>query len=158
MEIRLQTKVFEARSALEQGAVELDMVIPIGLLKSGQYQAVLEDIQGVTETAHQCGAIVKVIIETCMLKRREKIIACLLCQAAGAEFVKTSTGFGAAGATVEDIDLMRRVVGPISKMGVKAAGGIRSLADARTLRLAGANRMGTSVGGKIMRELTAETR
>ena len=153
-----QTKVYEARSALEQGAVELDMVIPIGLLKGGQYQAVLEDIQGVTETAHQCGAIVKVVIETCMLKRREKIIACLLCQAAGAEFVKTSTGFGAAGATVEDIDLMRRVVGPISKTGVKAAGGIRSLADARNFRLAGANRLGTSVSGKIMRELTAETR
>jgi deoxyribose-phosphate aldolase len=93
-----------------------------------------------------------------MLKRREKIIACLLCQAAGAEFVKTSTGFGAAGATVEDIDLMRRVVGPISKTGVKAAGGIRSLADARNFRLAGANRLGTSVSGKIMRELTAETR
>jgi deoxyribose-phosphate aldolase len=153
-----QTKVFEARSAMEQGAVELDMVIPIGLLKGGQYQAVLEDIQSVTDTAHQGGAIIKVVIETCMLKRREKIIACLLCQAAGAEFVKTSTGFGAGGATVDDIDLMRRVVGPISKMGVKAAGGVRSLEDTRALRKAGANRLGTSAGGKIMKELAAETR
>ena len=134
------------------------MVIPIGLLKGGQYQAVLEDIQSVTDTAHHGGAIVKVVIETCMLKRREKIIACLLCQAAGAEFVKTSTGFGTGGATVDDVDLMRRVVGPISQMGVKAAGGVRSLADTRAFRKAGANRLGTSAGGKIMKELAAETR
>jgi len=151
-----QTKVVEARSAIEQGAVELDMVIPVGLLKGGHYQAVLEDIQSVTETAHQGGAILKVVIETCMLKRREKIIACLLCQAAGADFVKTSTGFGTSGATIEDIDLMRRVVGPISVMGVKAAGGLHSLEVARSMRQAGANRLGTSCGSKILQELAAE--
>lgn len=149
-------KVAEAQSAIEQGAVELDMVIPVGLMKGGQYQAVLEDILNVSETTHRGGAILKVIIETCMLKRREKILACLLARAAGADFVKTSTGFGTGGATIEDVDLMRRVVGPISEMGVKAAGGVRTLADARAMRTAGANRIGTSHGQEIMQALTAE--
>lgn len=149
-------KVAEAQSAIEQGAVELDMVIPVGLLKGGQYQAVLDDILNVSETTHRGCAILKVIIETSMLKRREKILACLLAGAAGADFVITSTGFGTGGATIEDVDLMRRVVGPISAMGVKAAGGVRTLADVRAMRAAGANRIGTSHGQKIMQELMAE--
>lgn len=149
-------KLTEAHVALEQGAAELEMVMTIGLLRGGQYQAVMDDIQAVVETAHAARALVKVIIETCVLSRREMILACLLSQAAGADFVNTSTGFGKGGATMEDVDLMRRVVGSTGKMGVKAAGGIRTVADAQALRKAGANRLGTSSGIKIMEELAAE--
>lgn len=147
-----KTKAFETRLAVEQGAQETDMVIPIGLLKSGEYAAVLDDISAVVEAAHAGNAIVKVILEMVLLSQREKIIGCLLSQAAGAEFVKTSTGFSTGGATVADIQLMRRVVGPISKTGVKAAGGIRSLADAKSMLEAGANRLGSSAGVKITKE------
>ena len=114
-------------------------------------QTVLEDIQAVTETAHAMDALVKVILEMALLNEREKIAGCLLSQAAGAEFVKTSTGFGPGGATVADVQLMRRAVGP--RMGVKAAGGVRSLADARAMLAAGATRLGSSAGVIIMREL-----
>jgi len=145
-----QAKVDESLLAIEAGAQEIDMVIPVGLLRAGEYEAVAEDISGVVEASHAHGAIVKVILEMAFLNRKEKIAGCLLSQAVGADFVKTSTGFGPGGATLEDVELMRRVVGPM--MGVKAAGGIRSLADARAMLLAGATRLGTSAGVKIVRE------
>ena len=113
-------------------------------------QAVAEDIQRVVDTAHARGAVVKVILEMALLTRFEKIIGCLISQMAGADFVKTSTGFGPGGATLEDVELMRRVVGP--QMGVKAAGGVRSLADAHAMLQAGATRLGTSAGVKIVQE------
>jgi deoxyribose-phosphate aldolase len=145
-----QAKVDETRHAIEAGAKEIDMVIPVGLLRGGEYAAVAEDIAGVVEMSHAHGAHVKVILEMALLNRKEKIAGCLLSQAAGADFVKTSTGFGPGGATLEDVELMRRVVGP--QMGIKAAGGIRSLADARAMLAAGATRLGTSAGVKIVQE------
>ena len=143
-------KIEETRAAIEAGAQEVDMVIPVGLLKGGEYAIVLEDIRSVVETAHGLAAAVKVIIETALLTQSEKITACLLAQAAGADFVKTSTGFSTSGATVQDVELMRRVVGP--QMGVKAAGGVRSLSDARAMLQAGATRLGSSSGVKIAQE------
>lgn len=143
-------KVAEARWCIEEGAVEVDMVIPIGLLKGGEFAPVFDDVQAVVETAHTLKAAVKVILEMAYLNRSEKIIACLMCQRAGADFVKTSTGFAASGATVEDVTLMRSVVG--DKMGVKAAGGVRTLEDARAMIRAGANRLGSSAGVKIMQQ------
>ena len=143
-------KVFETSACLEAGAQEIDMVIPIGLLKSGAYDQVLEDVQGVVQVAHSGQALVKVIIETALLTRQEKIIACLLSKAAGADFVKTSTGFSTSGATVEDIDLMRRTVG--EQIGVKASGGVRSYQDAIAMIEVGATRIGTSSGIKIVQE------
>jgi deoxyribose-phosphate aldolase len=129
------------------------MVINIGALKAEAYGQVLNDIEIVVETAHNQRAIVKVIIETALLTKTEKIIACLLCKEADADFVKTSTGFSTAGATVSDVELMRRVVG--AKMGVKAAGGIRNLADAQAMIAAGASRLGASAGVAIMQEARA---
>ncbi len=149
-------KVFETRDCLEKGAREIDMVIPVGLLRAGQYEAVLEDIRAVVEAAHPAGALVKVILEMALLDHTEKIAGCLISQAAGAEFVKTSTGFGPGGATLADVELMRRVVGP--QMGVKAAGGVRSLADAQAMLAAGATRLGSSAGVIIMQELAAGKR
>jgi deoxyribose-phosphate aldolase len=146
-------KIYETLACINAGAAEIDMVINIGALKSEAYGLVMNEIQAVTGTAHNQGAIVKVILETALLTRREKIIACLISQAAGADFVKTSTGFGTGGATVEDVALMRCVVG--SEMGVKAAGGIRTYADAVAMIKAGANRLGASAGVKIVQE--AET-
>ncbi len=131
------------------------MVLPIGLLRAGDFETVLEDIYSVVEAAHAQDALVKVILETALLNQREKIAGCLLSQKARADFVKTSTGFGPGGATVEDIELMRRVVGP--DMGVKASGGVRNLAIARAMLNAGANRLGTSSGVIIMKELEEET-
>jgi len=128
-------------------------VLNVGALKGQAYGLVLNEIQAVAQTAHNQGAIVKVIMETVLLTTREKIIACLISKAAGADFVKTSTGFGAGGATVEDVELMRRVVG--ATMGVKAAGGIRTLADALAMIQAGANRLGASAGVKIVQEAEA---
>ena len=148
-------KVFETLACINAGAAEIDMVINIGALKSQAYGLVLNDIQTVVQTAHNQGAIVKVIIEATLLTRWEKLVACLFSQAAGADFIKTSTGFGPGGATVEDVTLMRRVVG--AQTGVKAAGGIRSLADARAMIRAGANRLGASAGVKIMQEAQAFT-
>lgn len=143
-------KVFETLACLQVGASEIDMVLNIGALKSEAYGLVLNEIQAVVQTAHNQRAIVKVILETALLTRFEKIVACLLCRTGGADFVKTSTGFGPAGATKEDIDLMRRIVGP--QVGVKAAGGIRSLGTALAMIRAGANRLGTSAGVKILQE------
>jgi len=146
-----EAKAEESRLAINAGSQEVDMVIPVGLLKGGEYEAVFNDIHAVVDVAHSFSADVKVILETALLTRREKIVGCLLSQAAGADFVKTSTGFGPGGATVEDVELMRRVVGP--EMGVKAAGGVRSVADARAMLQAGATRLGTSSGVKIMQEV-----
>jgi deoxyribose-phosphate aldolase len=146
-------KLFEASEALKLGADELDMVIHVGALKSGERHAVEAEIRSLASLAHDGGAILKVIIETALLEDKEKILACALAMEAGADFVKTSTGFSSAGATASDVHLMRGVVG--TKMGVKAAGGIRTLADVETLLAAGANRIGTSAGVSIMRELGA---
>ena len=143
-----EVKVFEAKKALENGADELDMVINIGALKDKNYEYVKKDIEDVTKVAHEKGAIVKVIIETCYLSEEEKEIACKLAMEAGADFVKTSTGFGTGGATIEDVKLMRKVVG--DKLGVKAAGGIRTYEEALAMINAGANRIGTSSGVKII--------
>ncbi len=146
-------KVFETLASISAGAREIDMVINIGALKGEAYGLVLNEITGVVQTAHNQGALVKVILEMALLTRREKIVGCLLCKAAGADFVKTSTGFGPGGATVEDVALMRRVVG--AERGVKAAGGVRTLADALAMIQAGANRLGASAGVTIVREATA---
>jgi deoxyribose-phosphate aldolase len=143
-------KVAEAQAALDDGARELDMVIHIGGLKSLADNLVSADIRAVTDAAHDADAICKVIIETCLLNEEEKTRACRLAVAAGADFVKTSTGFGSAGATVEDVALMRRVVG--FEIGVKASGGIRTLDDLLKMTAAGATRIGSSSGVKIIEE------
>ena len=143
-----EVKVFEAKKALEDGADEVDMVLNIGALKDKAYKYVRNDIAEVVRIAHEKGAIVKVIIETCYLSEEEKEIACKLAVEAGADFVKTSTGFGTGGATIEDVKLMRKVVG--DKLGVKAAGGIRTYEEALAMINAGANRIGTSSGVKII--------
>jgi deoxyribose-phosphate aldolase len=145
-----EDKAYEAHRVIENGAVEVDMVINLGALKGESYGLLLNDILFVTQEVHNRGAMIKVIIEATLLTRREKILTCLLAQAAGADFVKTSTGFGPGGATVEDVDLMRRVVG--SETGVKAAGGIRTYADAMAMIAAGANRIGASAGVTILQE------
>ncbi len=145
-----ELKAQETRAVIERGAVEVDMVINLGALKGGDYPLVLNDILAVTEEAHALGAKVKVILETALLSQYEKILACLLARAAGADFVKTSTGFGPGGATKEDVALLRRVVG--NSVGVKAAGGIRTLQDALAMISAGANRLGVSAGVAIVRE------
>jgi deoxyribose-phosphate aldolase len=146
-------KRFEAEEALRIGASELDMVLNIGALKSGDRNLVQDDISGVALIAHENGGIVKVILETSLLTLDEKLVACQLAVAAGADFVKTSTGFAAAGATADDVALMRGVVG--EKLGVKASGGIRLAADAVALIQAGANRIGTSSSVAIVRDLGA---
>jgi deoxyribose-phosphate aldolase len=143
-----EVKAFECRNAVEQGAAEIDMVINIGALKARDLELVAKDIRGVVSAAHAGGAIVKVIIEAALLTDEEKTIACLLSKEAGADFVKTSTGFASGGATVHDVSLMRRVVGP--EMGVKAAGGVRTYADAESMIKAGATRVGASAGVKII--------
>ena len=141
-------KVFETRQAVRAGAAEVDMVLNGGAVKDGNWQAVREDITAVVEAAE--GALVKVILETCLLREDEKRTACEACAAAGAHFVKTSTGFAGGGATVEDIRLMRSVVG--DTLGVKASGGIRNRQDAEAMIEAGANRIGTSAGIEIVKE------
>jgi deoxyribose-phosphate aldolase len=141
-------KVMEAQLATQQGASEIDMVINIGALKGGDLQLAARDIRGVVRAVHSAGAILKVIIETALLTNDEKVTACLLSKEAGADFVKTSTGFSGGGATVEDITLMRRVVGP--EMGVKASGGIRTTEDAEKMVKAGATRIGASASVKIV--------
>jgi deoxyribose-phosphate aldolase len=149
-------KVFETLTCVNAGAEEIDMVMNIGALKGEAYGLVLNDIQTVAQAAHNQGAALKVILETGMLNRWEKICACLICKAAGVDFVKTSTGLGYGGATVEDVDLMSRVVGPEVK--VKASGGIRSYADALAMIQTGASRIGTSAGVRIVEEaLTSST-
>lgn len=140
-------KAFETKDAIENGADEIDMVINIGALKSKNYDLVLEDIQAVVAASGD--KLVKVIIETCLLTEEEKVKACQLSKEAGADFVKTSTGFSTGGATVEDVALMRRTVGP--DMGVKASGGARSYEDAIAFIEAGATRIGASSGVAIMK-------
>jgi len=147
-------KSYETEVAIDDGADEIDMVINIGALKDGNHALVLSDITGVVETAHSKDKLVKVIIETVLLTDAEKEKACLLAKEANADFVKTSTGFAGGGATVEDIALMRRVVG--AEMGVKASGGVRSYADAVALIEAGATRLGASAGVKIMQGEVSE--
>lgn len=143
-----EVKAFETRNALDNGATEIDMVINIGALKAGESELVARDIRGVVEVAHAANALVKVIIETALLTDEEKVIACLLAKEAGADFVKTSTGFSGGGATVHDIALMRRAVGP--SLGVKASGGIHTHEEAEALVAAGATRIGASAGVKII--------
>lgn len=147
-----ESKAAEAAIAVRDGAQEVDMVINVGALKSGDQDAVKADIAAVAKTAHAGGAILKVILETSLLNDTEKAIACVLAKAAGAEFVKTSTGFSTAGATAHDIALMRQSVGP--EMGIKASGGIRSLQDLQAMTAAGATRIGASASVKIV-EATA---
>lgn len=143
-------KAYEARRAIFNGAREVDMVINIGALKSGDDCAVEDDIRAVAEAAHDCGVLLKVIIETALLTDDEKVRACLASKNAGADFVKTSTGFAKGGATVEDVALMRRTVG--NSLGVKASGGVKGIEDARAMFEAGATRIGASVGVKIAQE------
>ena len=146
-----EVKVFEAQKSIERGAQEVDMVINIGALKSGRAGAVEADIQGVVAASHHSGAICKVIIETCLLTRDEKIQASLAAKNAGADFVKTSTGFSTAGATPEDLRLIRETIGP--NTGIKAAGGVRTLEDLQKMVEAGATRIGASAGVKIIEQL-----
>jgi deoxyribose-phosphate aldolase len=143
-------KNYETRRAIFDGAAEIDMVINVGALKSGDLRTVERDIEAVVEPCRQCGAISKVIIEAALLTDEEKITACTLSKAAGADFVKTSTGFGPGGATAADVELMRRVVG--AEMGVKAAGGVRDLEGLKAMVAAGATRVGASAGVKIVQE------
>jgi deoxyribose-phosphate aldolase len=143
-------KNFETRRAIFDGATEIDMVINVGALKSGDLRTVERDIEAVTEPCRQCGVTSKVIIEAALLTDEEKITACTLSKAAGADFVKTSTGFGPGGATAADVALMRRVVG--ADMGVKAAGGVRDLEGLKAMVAAGASRVGASAGVKIVQE------
>lgn len=146
-----EVKAFEVKNAIENGADEVDMVINIGELKDGNYDKVQKDIEAVVEAAKD-QALVKVIIETSLLEREEKIKACELAKAAGADFVKTSTGFSTGGATIEDVKLMRETVGP--EMGVKASGGIHNAKEAMAMIEAGATRLGASSGVAIMNGLS----
>ena len=145
-----EVKNFETRRAIFDGAAEIDMVINIGALKSGDLRTVERDIEAVVEPCQQCGVTSKVIIEAALLTDDEKITACTLAKAAGADFVKTSTGFASGGATAADVALMRRVVG--ADMGVKAAGGVRDLEGLKAMVAAGATRVGASAGVKIVQE------
>jgi deoxyribose-phosphate aldolase len=142
-----RVKAFEAQTAVENGATELDMVLNIGAIKSGDADGAHADIQAVRQAAGS-GRILKVIIETCLLTEKEKILACEISKAAGADFVKTSTGFSGGGATAEDIALMRKTIG--REMGVKASGGIKDRDTALAMINAGANRIGTSSGVAIV--------
>jgi deoxyribose-phosphate aldolase len=147
-----EVKLYEARRARLDGASEIDMVMAVGLLKSGQQGRVREEIAEVARALHAEGALLKLIIETALLSEDQKVAACSLAVEAAADFVKTSTGYACQGATVEDVVLIRRVVGP--DIGVKAAGGIRDLTTARLMLAAGATRIGTSSGVSIIRSLS----
>ena len=151
-----ETKITETRTALRDGAREIDMVLNIGALKTGHHAAVLADIQAVVQLCREARALCKVIFETCLLTDTEKIRACELCITGGADFVKTSTGFSTGGATVDDVALLSRLVKPHG-LGVKASGGIRSLADFQKMVTAGATRIGTSSGIKILQEAAGST-
>lgn len=143
-----EIKAMEARRAIRDGAREVDMVINVGALKSGDHQTVLADIAKVVDSAHEAGAIVKVILETSLLTDEEKVVGSSLAKKAKADFVKTSTGFSGGGATVYDVALMRETVGP--DMGVKASGGVRTKADVEDMIAAGATRIGASAGVQIV--------
>ena len=142
-----EVKAFETAAAIRDGAKEVDMVINVGALRGAEFETVYEDIKAVVDAA-KGKALVKVIIETCLLTDEEKVTACKLAKQAGADFVKTSTGFSTGGAKVEDVCLMRETVGP--EMGVKASGGVRSKADAEAMIAAGATRIGASSSKKII--------
>lgn len=148
-------KTVEVTEAMQNGCSGVDMVINLGALKSGLYRQVEDEIRAVVNAVSACrdDGLVKVIIETCFLSSREKKASCLIARDAGAHFVKTSTGFGSAGATVEDVTLIKSVVG--QEMGIKAAGGIKTLAQAKALVEAGATRLGTSSGMAILQEMDA---
>lgn len=148
-----EAKVAETRAALREGATEIDMVQNIGALLDGDLETVGSDIRGVVEEAHRAGAIVKVILETALLNDVQKTEACRLAKQAGADFVKTSTGFGSGGATVHDVALMRSTVGP--ELGVKASGGIRTIEDLRKMVEAGATRIGASASVSIVNSAAA---
>jgi deoxyribose-phosphate aldolase len=147
-------KLDEAHVALEKGAQEIDMVIHIGALKAGDDALVRSEIESLSRLVHERRAILKVIIETALLSEEEKVRACHAARDAGADFVKTSTGFSTSGATIGDVELMRREVG--SEIGVKASGGVRTLDDLLNMVNAGATRIGTSNGVKIMEEALAK--
>jgi deoxyribose-phosphate aldolase len=147
-------KQYEARRAIFDGATEIDTVINVGALKSGDVRLVSDDIRMVVAACEPCGVVSKVILETALLTDEEKVTACTLVKAAGADFVKTSTGFGPGGATAADVALMRRVVG--DEMGVKAAGGVRDLGQLKAMIAAGATRIGASAGVRIVREARGE--
>jgi len=142
------SKVHETEDALRAGAAEIDMVQNVGALRSGDTERVKQDIRAVVEAAHAAGAIVKVILETSLIDDNQKATACAMAKLAGADFVKTSTGFSGGGATAHDIALMRAVVGP--DMGVKASGGVRTLDDVKAMTAAGATRIGASASVKII--------
>lgn len=146
-------KVFETQEAIQHGADEIDMVMNVGALKSGDDAVVADDIRRVADACHRGNAICKVILENCLLTDEEKVRACKIAVLAGADYVKTSTGFNASGATVDDVALMRATVGP--KIGVKASGGIRTLEDLQKMVAAGATRIGTSSGVRIMHQARA---
>ena len=148
-------KAYETRRAIFDGAREIDMVINVGALKSGDLATVERDIEAVTVPCRDCGALSKVIIEAALLTDDEKVTACTLAKAAGADYVKTSTGFGPGGATAADVALMRRVVG--AEMGVKAAGGVRDLEGMQAMIAAGATRVGASAGVKIVQQAGGHT-
>ena len=147
----METKRFEAMKAVAEGAREIDMVINVSAIKSGEWQYVLDDMSSLAQVCHQQGSLLKVILETCLLTQEEKIKACELAVKAKVDFVKTSTGFSTGGATVEDVKLMRSLVGT---MGVKASGGIRDAETARKMIEAGATRLGTSASVEIVKGLT----
>ncbi len=151
-----EVKALEARRAIRDGAREIDMVVNVGALKSGDYALVERDIVGVADACREAGAVCKVIIEAALLDDDEKVIASRIARQARANFVKTSTGFGPGGATVYDVALMREAVGP--DMGVKASGGIRSADDAKQMIAAGATRIGASAGVEIVTGGTASGR
>jgi deoxyribose-phosphate aldolase len=148
-------KVFETLACIDAGATEIDMVINLGALKGQAYGQVYNEILALAQVCHNRNALLKVILEMAILTRQEKIIGCLISKAAGADFVKTSTGYGPGGATVEDVDIMYRVVGPQVK--VKAAGGIRNLQTALAMVSAGASRLGASAGVQIVQEAVAQS-
>ncbi|HXM96307.1 MAG TPA: deoxyribose-phosphate aldolase [Candidatus Dormibacteraeota bacterium] len=150
----MTTKTYEARTLVDLGAQELDMVIHVGALKAHEDQAVAAEIRSVADTSHAGKALCKVIIETALLTEEEKERACRIARDSGADFVKTSTGFGTRGATVDDVALMRKVLGP--QIGVKASGGIRTLDDLLKMVEAGATRIGTSNGVGILAEALAK--
>jgi deoxyribose-phosphate aldolase len=149
-----EVKVYEARRAIADGAQEIDAVMNLGALKSGDMRQFEEDIDGIARACREAGALCKIILETPLLTDEQKIAACRVALRAGADFVKTSTGFGPAGATTADVALMRRIVG--SAMGVKAAGGVRDLDAAQAMIDAGATRIGTSAGVRIVLEERAK--
>jgi len=145
-----EAKAVEAEQAVQAGANEIDMVVDLGHLKSGDYRDVALDILAVVRRCHERRALVKIILETALLSQSEKVAGCLISAEAGADFVSTSTGFGPGGATADDVSLLRRVVGP--SLGVAAAGGIRSFSEAHALLMAGATRLGTSSGVEIVKQ------